>query len=73
MEATYRSALDAGRSLGARISELRALTRLTEICAAYTRTAHGDELQLLLASFDEGLGTRDLIAARDALAAGAHA
>jgi len=70
VEATYRSALAAGRSLGARISELRALTRLAAIGTTEASATDTDQLQDLLATFDEGLGTRDLTAARAVLSAG---
>jgi hypothetical protein len=67
--AAYAAALDGARRLGARMSELRALTRLARLAADAEREARRAELAAVLDGFTEGGATRDLIEARAALGA----
>jgi hypothetical protein len=66
-EQCYLRALDRARAQSVRIIELRALTRLAT--AATDTASHRAALATLLATFDEGLDSPDLVAAREALVA----
>jgi predicted ATPase/class 3 adenylate cyclase len=68
-EAAYQAALDLARQVGARMSELRAATRL---CRSATQDQHeqrSHDLRYVLETFTEGFETADLVDARAALAA----
>jgi hypothetical protein len=67
-ETLYQSAYDFAGTLNARMSQLRAATRLAR---AWSDRGEGDRavqaLAPLYSSFDEGLATADLCDARDVL------
>jgi predicted ATPase/class 3 adenylate cyclase len=64
----YAAALAGARHLGARISELRALTRLARVSAGGERDARRGELASALAALTEGETTLDMVEARAILA-----
>ena len=66
----YDAALTVARRIGARMSELRALTRLVRDASPDHPARPHEELRDLVATFDEGLETRDLTAARAAITLG---
>lgn len=66
----YTTALNVARRLETRMTELRALTRLSRAAPATERAAQRAELAAVLAVFTEGEATRDLIEAREVLASG---
>ncbi len=65
----YGSALAIARQLGARTSELRALTRLARSAGPDMASGWRAELQAAIDAFDDGLEAPDLVAARELLAA----
>ena len=64
---SYEAALDGARRLGARMSELRAATRLYGSAADDRRAARLHDLRSVYETFTEGFGTTDLAEARAAL------
>ena len=70
-EALYRGALQAARDVGARMTELRATTRLAALRQG-TPSGPGamEELRSIYATFTEGFDTPDLVAAREMLERG---
>jgi predicted ATPase/class 3 adenylate cyclase len=65
----HQAALEGARRLGARMSELRAATRLCRSAPDSQAGKRAADLQALLETFSEGLETADLVAAREVLAA----
>ena len=68
IEGCYRQGLTQARELGAQVSALRAATRLTQFELHRGQAGSSAELQMIYASFTEGLDTPDLRAAADVLA-----
>ncbi len=67
---SYATALASARRLETRMSELRALTRLSRTAPAAQRAAWSAELATVAGTFTEGASTKDLVEAHEALAAG---
>ncbi len=68
VEQSYRDALGMARRVDARISGLRAATRLTSLQQAHTRSTEGHQILLTLyGQFTEGHDSPDLLAARSLL------
>jgi hypothetical protein len=65
--ASYEAALDGARRLGARMSELRAATRLCGFAADDQRAARLHDLRSVYETFTEGFATADLAEAREIL------
>ena len=65
----YRAAVEIARSLGARMSELRGVTRLCRSAEHDMRADRVNELRAALATFTEGFETADLVEARAVLEA----
>jgi predicted ATPase/class 3 adenylate cyclase len=65
--ASYEAALDGARRLGARMSELRAATRLCGFAADDQRAARLHDLRSAYETFTEGFATADLAEAREIL------
>jgi len=73
-ELWFQSALDAARQTGARMSELRAATRLAQLWEASGKGPEGTALlQSVYRTFTEGFGTVDLVEARAVLDASNNA
>jgi predicted ATPase/class 3 adenylate cyclase len=67
-ESAYQSAVKGAAAIGLHLIELQALTRLVELRREMGRSRDGtDELATLYATFTEGFGERDLIAAKQVL------
>ena len=60
---TYELALEQARRIGARMSELRAATRLCRSAHSDSAVARFGDLQAVLGTFTEGFGTADLVEA----------
>ena len=64
----YLAAIRGSRAGGLHLLELQAMTRLVELLRQQDRTPDGsDELRTLYESFTQGLGERDLLAAKTVL------
>lgn len=69
IEACYRQALALARSMGARVSELRAAAAWARLCQGQGRAAEArEELQAIFDGFAEGHDTPDLRLAAEVLA-----
>ncbi len=68
IEGCYRQGLALASELGARVSALRAATRLAQFQHSRGVAGGSEELHAIYASFSEGLDTPDLRAAADVLA-----
>jgi predicted ATPase/class 3 adenylate cyclase len=67
-EPWFQSAFDVGKEVGARMSQLRAATRLTRLWRAAGKRPDGtDELRGVYETFTEGFDTPDLVEARAVL------
>jgi hypothetical protein len=67
-ESAYQSAVKGAGAIGLHLIELQALTRLVELRREMGRSPdRSEELAALYATFTEGFGERDLIAAKQVL------
>jgi hypothetical protein len=66
--ASYERAYGVAANLGARMTQLRAATRLVRLAPEKDRARRVDALRAVRETFTEGLGTRDLTEAAEFLA-----